>query len=205
MSDLEKEQAARANERWQVPPEGEEGKEAKADEAAKEAPPPPADNREVVQLKAELEAARKRIDELARAFQSLTQDREEFKQRLTRERERMLDVERGNVALMLLEAIDELDLCLSVAGQDKNPLAEGVRLIRDGLVAKLQANGIERLSLVGQAFDPNVAEAADIEVTPNPLDDQKVVAETRAGYRMKNRVIRPARVKVARYVAPAKA
>ena len=60
-------------------------------------------------LEAELEASRRRVDQLARAYQELNKDREEFKQRLTRERERMLDVERGNVATTLLEAIDELD------------------------------------------------------------------------------------------------
>ena len=49
-------------------------------------------------LEAELEAARRRVDELARAYQEVNKDREEFKQRLTRERERMIDVERGNVA-----------------------------------------------------------------------------------------------------------
>src|SRR5829696_4520936 len=46
-------------------------------------------------LEEELAAARRRVDELARAYQAVSQDREEFKQRLTRERERMLDVERG--------------------------------------------------------------------------------------------------------------
>ena len=44
-----------------------------------------------------------------------------------------------------------------------------------------------------------------MEITTSPDDDQKVVAEVRAGYRLKERVIRPARVKVAKYVAPAQA
>jgi molecular chaperone GrpE len=44
-----------------------------------------------------------------------------------------------------------------------------------------------------------------MEITPNPEDDQRVVAEVQAGYRIKDKVIRPARVKVAKYVAPAQA
>jgi molecular chaperone GrpE len=156
-------------------------------------------------LEAELEASRRRVDQLARAYQEVNKDREEFKQRLTRERERMLDVERGNVAITLLEAIDDLDLSLSASAQDTSPLAQGVRLIRDGLLKKVQGLGIERVQVVGQPYDPNTAEATDMEITATPEEDQKVVAEIRAGYKLKERIIRPARVKVARYVAPAQA
>jgi molecular chaperone GrpE len=153
---------------------------------------------------AELEAARRRVDELARAYQALVGEKEEFKQRLTRERERMLDVERGEVAQLLLDVVDDLDLSLKAA-QEESPLARGVKLIRDGILAKLQSSGIERIQVVGLPFDPMVAEASDMEVTPDPDADQRVTAEVRAGYRLKERVIRPARVRVAKYVAPARA
>lgn len=175
-------------------------------ETRQEAPSQPEADPERQRLEAELDAARRRVDELARAYQALNKDREEFKQRLTRERERMMDVERGNVASSLLEAIDELDRCLSMSGQEANSaLGQGVKMIRDGLLSKAQAIGIERLQVLGQPFDPNTAEAADMEITTQPEDDQRVVAEVRAGYRLKDRVIRPARVKVAKYVAPAQA
>jgi molecular chaperone GrpE len=160
---------------------------------------------EVQRLRAELEAAHKRIDELARAFQALERDREDFKARLTRERERVLEVEKGNVALLLLEVMDELELSLQASGDDQSPLAKGVRLIRDGILKKIQALGIERVDVIDRAFDPNVAEAADTEVTTEPTEDQKVVAVVRPGYRLKDRIIRPARVKVARYSSPAQA
>ncbi len=160
---------------------------------------------EVQRLRAELEAAQKRIDELARAFQALERDREDFKARLTRERERVLEVEKGNVALLLLEVMDELELSLQASGDDQSPLAKGVRLIRDGILKKIQALGIERVDVMNRAFDPNVAEAADTELTTEPTEDQKVVAVVRPGYRLKDRIIRPARVRVARYSSPAQA
>jgi molecular chaperone GrpE len=176
------------------------------EETRQEAPPPSEADLERQRLEAELDAARRRVDELARAYQALDKDREEFKQRLTRERERMIDVERGNVAGTLLEAIDELDRCLAMSGQEaSSALGQGVKMIRDGLLSKVQAIGIERLQVVGQPFDPNTAEAADMEITTQPEEDQRVVAEVRAGYRLKDRIIRPARVKVAKYVAPAQA
>jgi len=187
------------------PVEGQQGTPEEAS-AAQEASQEAAKDPERERLALELEATRRRLDELARAYQSVNKDREEFKQRLTRERERMMDVERGNVALTLLEAIDELDRCIAMsAGEANSPLAQGVKLIRDGLLTKVQASGIERIQVVGQPYDPNTAEAFDMEITPQPEDDQKVVAEVRAGYKLKDRIIRPARVKVAKYVPPAQA
>lgn len=184
---------------------GQEQGAAPVEEAAQTEAPQAAVDAERQRLEAELEASRRRVDQLARAYQELNKDREEFKQRLSRERERMLDVERGTVATTLLEAIDELDRSLSMSAQDTSPLAQGVRLIRDGLLKKVQGMGIERVQVVGLPYDPNVAEATDMEITTVADDDQKVVAEVRAGYKLKDRIIRPARVKVAKYVAPAQA
>lgn len=205
------------NPRTDGPSQETQGQEAASAPAASDAAPEqqetqapqqaaPAVDPERERLEAELNAARRRVDQLARAYQELERDREEFKQRLTRERERMMDVERGNVATTLLEAVDELDRMLSMGGADaSSPLVQGVKMIRDGLLSKLQQTGIERLQVVGQPYNPNTAEATDMEITTNPDDDQKVVAEARAGYRLKDRIIRPARVKVAKYVAPAQA
>jgi len=158
---------------------------------------------EVSQLKAELEAARRRVDELARGIQDVMRDRDDFKQRIQRERERMLEVEKGQVAQSLIEAIDELDL--SLAADDGSPFAQGVRLIRDKLAHKLAANGIERLPLVGRPYDPNAAEAVDIELVSSPAQNDRVLAEQRPAYALRGRVIRPGRVKVGRYLEPAKA
>ena len=147
-----------------------------------------------------LEAAHRRINELAQAFQELERDRENYRIRLAREREQLLDVERGEVALALLEAIDDLERAL--AKTDDTPLAKGVRQIRDGLLKKAGGLGIDRLHLIGKAFDPGLAEAVDVEITLDPSEDKLVTEELRAGYRLKDRVIRPARVRVARYVEP---
>lgn len=159
---------------------------------------------DVAALQKELEASRKRVNELAYALQESHRDREEFKQRIQRERERLMDVERGNVATALLETVDELELCLRAANP-ADPLAQGVKMIRDGILTRLVQSGVERIDVNGKTFNPNEHEAADMEVVANPEDDQKIVAEVRAGYRMKDRVVRPARVKVAKFIQPAQA
>jgi molecular chaperone GrpE len=158
---------------------------------------------EVVRLSADLAAARARVDELARAYQAGERDREAFKQRVQREREQLVDVEKGRVSLALIEAVDELDLCVSAA--DESALATGVRLIRENLLRKLEAMGVTRVAVVGHRFDPNLAEATGIDVTPEPNEDGTVLAVVRACYQLNNRVIRPGLVKVARYVKPADA
>lgn len=157
----------------------------------------------VAELEANLEAARRRVDELARAYQAVEKDKEAFKQRLTRERDQLADIERGNVAMALLEAIDELDLCL--AAGDTSPLATGVKLVRDNLIRKAESTGIERVELAGTQYDPNLAEATGMDITGHADEDGKVVEMARACYRMKGRVIRPGRVKVLKYVKPAEA
>src|SRR4051812_13889082 len=110
----------RVNDRRRFDPEGNPrpSQQASAEGAAdvrpaQSAPPPPAqdeaetsaaeeaESRAITALKEELDGARKRVDELARAYQALHKDREEFKSRLTRERERLIDVERGKVASAL--------------------------------------------------------------------------------------------------------
>jgi len=188
------------NDKRRYHPEGEVS--AEPAEAAVEAPKDLKDL-QLQQLSQDLDAARKRVNELAAAYQAGERDREEFKARLQRERDRMIDVERGNVAVTLLEAIDELDLCLTAA--DESPLAKGVRLIRDSLLRKAESTGIERLELEGKPYDPNLAEATDMEVTASEADDGKVTAVIRACYQLKGRVVRPGRVKVARFVKPAQA
>ena len=172
-------------------------------EPAAEAGPPPETAAELDQLRAELVAARARINELARGLQDAVRERAAFQERISRENERRREVEKGEFALPVIEAIDALDLSLQV--DDGSALARGVRLIRDDLLAKLAARGIERLQLTGSPFNPHQAEAVDTELVPHPAQDGQVLSEVRGGYVLGGRVVRPARVRVGRYVEPAQA
>ncbi len=158
---------------------------------------------ETERLSLELDAARKRIDELARGLVHSEQDREAFKQRMTRERDQLLDLEKGKVALVLLEAIDDLELCLR--GAPDSSLSKGVKLIRDGLFKKAEAFGLERVELENTRYDPNLAEASDMEMTPLEAEDGLVLAVSKAAWKLKGRVLRAGLVKVAKYLKPAQA
>jgi molecular chaperone GrpE len=152
---------------------------------------------EAAGLKGELEAAYARIDTLARAYQEMERDKEEFKRRIQRERDRMLGLEKGKVALLVIEAIDELELCLKNA--DASPLSVGVRMIRENLLKKLKENNVVSLELEGTVFNPNFAEAVDMQRVDNPEDNMKILEVLRPGYAFKEQVLRPARVRVAHH------
>lgn len=155
---------------------------------------------EVLALREALAAAHERIDVLAKAYQAGERDREAFKQRVSREREQLLDVERGGVAVALLEAIDDLDRVIAAA--PPSALREGVALVRDGLRARALATGIEAVPLEGRPFDPTLAEAVDVIVSGRAADDGLVTRVVRPAWALKGRVIREGRVQVARYAAP---
>jgi molecular chaperone GrpE len=173
--------------------------------AASEAPPAP----EVAALTAELERTRQelarttaRLDEIARAYSAQLNEQRDYRARIEREKERVLAAERGKIAIALLEIGDELDRALG-ADSVQGPLGKGVRMIHDGLMRRLQAMGIERLSLAGKPFDPVVAEAVDLIPVTDPAQADVVMSEDVPGYKLGDKILRPARVRVARYVAPA--
>ncbi len=122
-------------------------------------------------------------------------DFENYRRRVARES--ALAQERGVVKLAkeLLPALDNLDRALEAADQD-DPLLQGVRLVREELSAALYRVGIESFSPTGEIFDPSLHEA----VVHQPVDGAAsgTVAEVyQPGYRLRDHVIRPARVVVA--------
>ncbi len=146
-----------------------------------------------------------RIDELARAYATLVEDNKAFRQRLERERARVVEAERANVAQALLEAADDLERALAAAsgvGEAGGPalanVVEGVRLSLGALQARIAGLGAQRISVQGQPFDPHVAEAIDTVVVADAAQDGVVLHEVRPGWRIGDRVLRPARVRVGR-------
>lgn len=186
----------KVNDRRRFTPEGEPVPEQERSPAVDEqlAEPLEADPRD-----ATLAQQATRIDELMRAYASLVEDGKAARARLEREQARVLEAERAQVAQALLEAVDELERALAAAGDSKGPLVEGVRLTLAALAKKVSELGAQRLSVVGQRYDPRLAEAVDLVPVGEPSQDEVVVQEVRAGYRIGERILRPARVRVGRF------
>lgn len=178
-----------------------EVKEAEAVQAEKTQ-----DEREVelASLREKVEAQARRIDELARAYADAINEREAFRRRIEREAERQLETARGDVAVILLDAAEDLRRAVESQTDDAKALAEGVRLIAENFLRQLGQMGLERIDTEGKAFDPLVHEAVDLVPVDDPARDGTIVDEARAGWKFGERVLRAARVRVARYVPPAK-
>jgi len=147
----------------------------------------------------EIEARDQKIDEIARAYSAHVNEQKEYRVRIEREKERFLETERGKIALHLMQVSDEIERALASAKGDEGPLSKGVQLIHEGLAKTLATLGLARLSLVGTPFDPNLAEAVDVVPVADSEIDGEVLSEISAGYKLGERVVRPARVRVARY------
>lgn len=146
-----------------------------------------------------------RIDELTRAYAALVEDNKGFRQRQERERVRVVEAERASVAQALLEAADDLERALAAvsgageAGGDAlRTLVEGVSLSLGSLHKRIAELGAQRIAVAGQRFDPHVAEAVDTVAVADADQDDMVVQEVRSGWRIGDRVLRPARVRVGR-------
>ena len=158
---------------------------------------------EVDELRQTLQAQSVRLDEVLRAYSRLQQDKDDFRRRAEREKERILEIERGNVGVALLEAVDQLDLSLQTLSpettcKDCLGLGNGIRLIRDGLLRTVEQNGIVRFQALGTKFDPTRHDAVELVAVDDPALDGQVIREIRRGYQQGERVLRPARVAVGR-------
>jgi len=155
----------------------------------------------VEELQARAEEAERRAREISQAYRRIEEERDAFRQRLSRDLERRVDIARADLMRAILPLVDDLDRALRAAdaGAESRRLRDGVGLIRERLVQALAAQGVETFSTLDQPFDPAVAEAvASVETADAGLDG-RVIDEVEPGYRLRGTLLRPARVKVARH------
>ena len=157
----------------------------------------------VEEMKARAEEAEKRAREISAAYRRIEEEREAFRLRLSRDLERRVEIARVEMMRKILGVLDDLDRALAVdAGtSDAGALHSGVTLIRDHLLRVLASEGVQVLELVGQSFDPALAEALSVEETDDPARENLILSETGRGYTLGATLLRPARVRVARYRA----
>jgi len=151
------------------------------------------------------------VDDLQREIEVLRDknlrllaDMRNLQQRAQREREEALKYAEADFARDLLVVLDDLDRAMqaSVQSDDATTLREGVRIAHEHFVKVLRSRGIEPVPAVGLQFDPGQHEA----LMQQPSDTSPagtVIQEIARGYRMHNRVIRPARVVVSSGPPPA--
>jgi molecular chaperone GrpE len=144
---------------------------------------------ELQKLKAERDSL---LDRLARAQAEF----ENARRRASREQQEYRDYAVADAIKSLLPAMDSLERALQVKS-DAAELRGGVELIYKQLLAALAKLSVHPIASKGEAFDPRYHEAIEMVETSDAPDHQ-VIDELQRGYKFKDRLLRPAMVKVAK-------
>jgi molecular chaperone GrpE len=140
-------------------------------------------------LKAERDSL---LDRLARAQAEF----ENARRRAGKEQQDFRDYAVADAIKSLLPAVDSLERALQVKS-DAAELRSGVELIYKQLLTALAKLSVNPIASKGEPFDPHYHEAVEmVETTDAP--DHQVIEELQRGYKFKDRLLRPAMVKVAR-------
>jgi molecular chaperone GrpE len=142
-----------------------------------------------------LDAEAKR-DEYLADLQRLQADFENYRKRVLREQEAFAARATAGLVERLLPVVDDLERALEAAEHhDEAKVIAGVRLTRDALLAALQAEGLQEIDAAG-AFDPHVHEALLSQPGGEGVEPGAILQVVQRGYRLGDKVLRPARVVV---------
>ena len=124
-------------------------------------------------------------------------DMENARKRLAREKEDFVKFAGESILADIIPALDNLDLALAYApdGKDCKNFVIGVDMTRKLLLDALAKHGLEQVGELGEVFDPAKHEAVETQEHPD-YESGHVCGLINKGYRLKDRLIRPARVKV---------
>lgn len=146
------------------------------------------DAAEYERLKAERDSL---LDRLAR----LQAEFENARKREARERAEFRDFAVAGAVETFLPVLDNFQLALKATGSAEQ-LRTGVELIVKQMEEALRTLHVQPVEAVGSEFDPRVHEAIEMVEKPD-VPDHQVIEEVRRGYRIKDRLLRPAMVRVA--------
>jgi molecular chaperone GrpE len=150
---------------------------------------------EIEALKRQLEGAQAQASEYKDSWLRSQADFQNYRKRLERDNEMMYASMKGDIIKKVLPALDDLELALQNRPAD-DAWTGGIELIARKLQNMLETEGVKRIEAEGLEFDPNFHEAISNE--PNgEVESGHVIAVVQNGYMLGERVIRPARVRVA--------
>jgi molecular chaperone GrpE len=145
---------------------------------------------------AELRKLRSERDNLLDRLARLQAEFDNSRKRAAKENADYRDYAVADAARGLLPVIDSFALALKNAEVRPEDLRKGMELIRKQLEDALQKMNVQRVPAQGKPFDPRVHEAIEM-VESNDVPDHHVLEELQPGYKIKERLLRPAMVRVA--------
>jgi molecular chaperone GrpE len=166
----------------------------------------------VEELERKLAQREKDAEEYLGKYRQASREFEDARARMRKELAKDAERSRREVLISLLEVVDNLDRAIDAAlrhrsqepggeGPD-NALLQGVELVRNQFLAKLDGFGIKRIATEGTVFDPLLHEAVSAVPAADPAQDGVIVGVVRHGYLIGDEVLRPALVAVAKSAEP---
>lgn len=146
---------------------------------------------------AELEQLKQKANEEEEKYLRLYAEFENYKRRMKQEASIIKDYQAQRVLTDVLPALDNMDRALKQEGESEDFLTfkKGVDMVYNDLLKSLKDNGLEEIESYNQPFDPNVHQAVMQDNNPD-FESGVVTEELQRGYKLKDRVLRPAMVKV---------
>jgi molecular chaperone GrpE len=133
------------------------------------------------------------LDRLAR----LQAEFENARKRTAREQQEFREYALADAVKSLLPILDSFERALQAGSQEKSEFRSGVELIYKQLQDTLAKLGLRPIPAKGEPFDPHLHQAVEM-VETSDAKDHHVIEELQRGYKLKDRLLRPAMVKVAR-------
>jgi molecular chaperone GrpE len=154
---------------------------------------------EPVKLREQLEAKEKEAKEYHDRYLRQAAELENFKRRINREKDESIRFANEALVKDLIPVLDNLERAIAHAkgGGNGRPLVEGVEMVLRGLFDMLAKHGVVQISAIGQPFDPEKHEAM-AQVESATCQPNTVVEEYHKGYLLRDRLLRPSLVSVAK-------
>lgn len=176
-----------------------------SEQVNEEAEQPNLKPRYVEELEARTQAAERQVQDVQARFdqlrQQLQRETDETRQRLNRSADERVATEKAKFIATFLPVLDDLQRAIEAVSNNAPPdaILEGIRRISTNVENALTSAGVEPVAAVGEVFDPELHEAVDTGAADEEMDG-RVISEYSRGFRMGDRLLRPARVRVGRAI-----
>jgi molecular chaperone GrpE len=162
----------------------------------------------VEELERRVAQAEQQSQDLLAKYRGAQQEFDDARARMRKEVAKDAERSRREVFVGLLEVVDNLDRAIAAAGKSgtpaADPLLQGVELVRQQFLARLEGFGVARIASENQPFDPALHEAVTTVPAHDAASDGRVLGVIAHGYRIGGDVLRPALVAVGKTVEPAR-
>lgn len=147
----------------------------------------------------EIEKLKKELEELKDKYLRKAAEFENFRKRKEREMEEFWKAANADLIRKLLPILDDMERSIESAKKDKNfdALVEGIELVYKSFLKVLESEGVTQIDACGQEFDPEIHEAL-MQVEKEDVQPNTVVEQHQKGYRLGDKVLRPAKVIVSK-------